>query len=210
MKKRNAMKNKKNRIKKYNVLIVIMCSFLLTTSCQREAEIFELEEAGSLYLSNNGSLLVYDRHFMMTNAPEDLTELKEEVDEFLLEYFVDFDAVREIGENYKNVNENGIDETLVELHFYRERRGFRKDRKTDDGYFSVDKIEFHNEDMIASVYWTNQDEEKKIYIYKSAKDKDNYGDVMERIIYYEDEIKHTIYLEDGTEQVTYLEVEDDE
>jgi len=182
----------KKKLKKRKLLILVMCSFLLITSCQKDTnkkQIFEINDTKQTGWSIDSYVLTYRRHFMMTQPAEDLNELKAEIDNFLLNYPLDFEAIIEEAErSISTIEEGDVKKVDVELYFYRESHDLPIDWKPDEGYFSIDRIDHHKEDLIASVCWTDLDQGKRYSLIKKGKEKDNYGDVIEYLRYYEDEL----------------------
>ena len=104
------------------------------------------------------------RYFVISDPPEDLYELKILVEDYTEKY---------IDDNCINVSE---EETLFyDWRFFRETEKINTEWKQSDGYFSVDRIEDHFNDVIAAVSWHSHDAEKSYIIRRISRNSDEDG-----------------------------------
>lgn len=107
------------------------------------------------------------------DPPEDLEELKIVGEQFYKENFYIDDL-------------SDYEDTFFTMFFYRESRRLPKDWEPDEGYFSVDRIEYHKDDRIMSIYdGRNISGKIRYYPMKRSKRIYNYGDILERLEYEE-------------------------
>lgn len=181
----------KNELRKLRLLILVMCSFLLITSCQKEndeKQILEINDTEVTYFSEESGIVRYKNHFMIIQPPQDLTELKAEIDSYLLNYPLDFETIKEEVQSQSNIEKKTIKKVVIELFFYRESDNLPIDWKPVEEYMDTDRIEYHNDDSIAYVYWSDFEQEKSYLLSNKGKDNDDYGKVIESVRYYGDEI----------------------
>jgi hypothetical protein len=124
------------------------------------------------YISYTGTHHI-TRHYMIINPPEDLEELKKVGERFYKENFYLEDL-----SDYEN--------TYFTMFFYRESRYLPRNWEPNEGYFDVDRIEYHKDDMIMAIFdGRNFSGKIRYYSLKRSKGIFNYGDIVEELEYEE-------------------------
>lgn len=136
-----------------------------------EIEIFQIHPDED-YISHTGVRNI-TRHYMIINPPEDLEELKKVGERFYKENFYLEDL-----SDYEN--------TYITMFFYRESRYLPRNWEPNEGYFDVDRIEYHKDDMIMAIFDGRNFSGKISYSsLKRSKGIFNYGDIVEELEYEE-------------------------
>ncbi|MFG3707456.1 hypothetical protein ACGF7U_22395 [Micromonospora sp. NPDC047670] len=138
-----------------------------------ETRIFEIENTEEVFGKGDEVDVTVRKHYMILNPPEDLTELKELVEEYGKEHPI----------------EGGIDvaagkSRLFHMYFYRESDDLPRDWQPDEGYLNTDRLEHHKNDLIAAMRWSDVDPRKRYDIYDKSED----GKVVERLRFVEDQL----------------------
>lgn len=162
---------------KYTIFIGLITVLLLIlivlnkNESAGEIEIFQIHPEED-YISYTGYRKI-NRYYMIINPPENVEELKIVGEQFYKEnlYLEDLS-------DYEN--------TFFTTFFYRESRHLPRNWEPNEGYFTVDRIEYHKDDMIMSIYdQRNFSGEISYYPMKRSKRIFNYGDILERLEYEE-------------------------
>lgn len=141
------------------IVLLLSCVFLAIERnyTEQPAAIEEIPDTHVQSAVNNTDY----RYFVISDPPEDLYELKILVEDYTEKY---------IDDNCINVSE---EETLFyDWRFFRETEEINTEWKQSDGYFTVDRIEDHFNDVIAAVSWYSQDEEKRYIIRRISQNSD--------------------------------------
>ncbi len=168
---------------KFMLILVVLISFFLYgqieefTKKQSGTHIFEIENTEESYHSPDGENYNIRKHYMIINPPTDLHELKIVVEKFIEDNPINKEIV---GAENKN--------KLIGVFFYRESKKLSRDWQPSEELFNSDRLEFHRNDIIASIWSSDVEPMKKYHIMKKSSNKNDYGKVIERIEYLGDEL----------------------
>lgn len=178
---------KKINIKVKVILIII---FLMTLSTyilylhvmnNRESggtpKICEIKNTKIVYNYPDSKVITIEKHYMITNPPKELGELKVLVENFLKDNPVETGST--IAKNKKR---------QYEVYFYRSSKKLPTDWQPNEGFFESDKIEDHKDDLIASVFGSSSETNKMYCVIKKSNKRFDYGNVIEVIQYKDDQI----------------------
>ncbi len=147
------------------LILISLCAYFVSVriGMKRPASIEEIPDTHLKAAVNNTDC----RYFVISHPPEDLYELKALAEDYTEQY----------------ISSNGIGDTEDEIYayhwvFFRETKVVNTDWKQSDGYFSVDRIEDHFNDIIVSVWWKAEDTEKN-YTVRRLSRKSGSGNIIE-------------------------------
>lgn len=107
------------------------------------------------------------RYFLIVNPPQTTQEIKELVEDFTIEYIM-------ANPDVLNIPEDGCFHWV----FLRNSKHINENWTRDEGYFSVDRIEDHFDDLIASVFWDFGDDALSCRVRLRSKHWRNYGEIL--------------------------------
>lgn len=164
------------------VLIFIIICFLSlyvykakNTEKQEKAQIFEIKNTQLVYSPPESKVVNIGKHYMIINPPQNLQNLKTLIEKFQKDNPID----NKIG---LQVNK----ERVYTLYFYRESYKLPRNWQPNDGYFTVDRIEDHRNDCIATIIWSDSDYKKNYCIMEKSNNK--YGSIIETQNYIDNQI----------------------
>jgi hypothetical protein len=165
------------------IFIIIIYLFLVLTDNRDEyGEIYEIDNTRYIQGIKSQKMIDAQIHVMILKPPKSLYELKSVIEEYTNKYIFDEE---EIEKEINSVNFS-INEIYYQIYFYRESEKLPYDWQPKKGFFGRDRLEFHKDDLIASVKWTDIDPEKKYNCMKKSTKKDNYGYPISEIFFIED------------------------
>ena len=138
-----------------------------------ETRIFEIDNTKEVFGKADERVVTARKHYMILNPPEDLAQLKELVEKY--------------GKDHPIEGEVEAAEGKVRafyMYFYRESDDLPRDWQPDEGYLNTDRLEHHKNDLIASIRWSDEDQQKKY----SSYDKSKEGKIMKQMNFIEDRL----------------------
>lgn len=134
--------------------------------------IFEIKNTKEVNNLPESKVITIKKHYIITSPPEDFQELKKKVEKFSQDNPID--------------RESGIDtnkERQYEAYFYRMSKRLPKEWQPDASNSNTDKIEYHIDDCIAIIRWSDSNQKKSYSIMKKSDRKIDYGAVLDEKTY---------------------------
>jgi len=190
----------KNMCRIITVLLIPICIFIFyayrgkSGKNVRATDIFEIGDTQSVYYSPDHKVATLEKNYMSSKPPEEPYKLKKLVENYNKHIHINFENIKNEVRKARNEADTEINKIIVCINFYRESRGLPRSWKPNEAFFNTDRIEHHNDDCIASIYWSNLKPQKRYLIMKRSSDKDDYGQQTEIFEYIDDkQVEHLVF-----------------
>ncbi|GKX68964.1 hypothetical protein [Inconstantimicrobium mannanitabidum] len=155
----------------------LYCHFISNKESGTSPKICEIKNTSIVYNYPDSKVITIEKHYIITNPPKDLGELKKLIENFLKD--TPLETGSKIDKNKKR---------QYESYFYRSSRKLPSNWQPSDGYFATDRIEDHKNDLIASVFGASSETSKMYSIINRSNKIFSYGKVIETLQYKDDQI----------------------
>ncbi|MDR7001394.1 hypothetical protein [Neobacillus niacini] len=155
------------------IFLILLIGCTKNEESSGETKIFEIANTKEAIGKKDEEVVTLRKHYMILNPPKDLIELKELVEKYSKDHPVEDEMKVIEGKN-----------RIFYMYFYRESEDLPRDWQPDESYMNTDRIEHHNNDLIASIIWSDADPQKEYYSYDKSKE----GKVIKRMRFIEDQL----------------------
>jgi len=139
-------------------------------------EIFEIKNTKEVYNYPDSKVITIMKHYMTTNPPEDLQELKKLVVKFNEDNPIDREKELDAKKDQQ-----------YEVYFYRKSKKLPINWQPNEAYMDTDRIGHHTNDCIAVIRWSDSNPKKCYSIMRKSSSKADYGSVIQEMTYYDNE-----------------------
>lgn len=191
-----------SRIKTNNkilLLLVLLIMFSLygcnlkNHGTKEATQIFEIQNTQQLYYDPDSKVATIEKNYMIINEPEDLHKLKKLIEKYNNDSPIDMKIIKKLIEEAE-ITYDDIGKIDILIKFYRESKDLPRDWHPNEAYFNIDRIEYHNDDCIASIVWSKEDPKKRYSVMKKSLGTDD-PILIEEIEYIDDKIVNHEYSE---------------